>query len=423
MSKFLLKSNEESIKPSAPLMLDRINAKTYQGFYLSHENSWIMSSLLQPYEMNFMINLMRELNLNYDRIIDDFGCTRVADNFSNLKSSIPIKVRNKSFYKTLWNIYSQLAFYINPELNLDQPYTYDEMKELITPRVESLVNEIHTELGLLEFDADDLLREDYNRLVTSTNSITIDLIDERAMEILIKSKKSNNKVKKLNKTFKRRLFKSIDLIKNSLQKSDFEAVIKGNDFKISSKNAKFDYLINSGGNKNIIRNTKNISTKSITYTLQIHEKNSDFTEDSRLANICIYFDNTPILDQILSIYWFIQHGKEDEVLTTGNFFKITNKGRQILYENKYIRSQTNSEAMEDLANAINNHVDSHRHILANKNYIREIFEDEFNRKINNPELLNFISGLDVSWDEAVDYNAFEHHRIEVFQSYTRRIAS
>lgn len=66
----------------------------------------------------------------------------------------------------------------------------------------------------------------------------------------------------------------------------------------------------------LIQHTMNPISYHIPYDLIVVSKQTNL----ELANLCIYFDETPIIDQVISTVLFLQTGKEKEILETGNFF-------------------------------------------------------------------------------------------------------
>lgn len=58
--------------------------------------------------------------------------------------------------------------------------------------------------------------------------------------------------------------------------------------------------------------------------IKIHDKISD----DYLCNLCFYYDNTPIADQLVALMLDIQAGNEDKVMSVGNCFKVSNVGAE-----------------------------------------------------------------------------------------------
>ena len=49
-------------------------------------------------------------------------------------------------------------------------------------------------------------------------------------------------------------------------------------------------------------------------------------DGTRMANICVYFDGTPALDQLAAIAMHVRAGAAGEIIKTGNLFNISNEG-------------------------------------------------------------------------------------------------
>ena len=51
------------------------------------------------------------------------------------------------------------------------------------------------------------------------------------------------------------------------------------------------------------------------------------TTGVRLADLCVYHENTPALDQLTALSLAMQAGEEDEILKTANLSRVTDAGR------------------------------------------------------------------------------------------------
>ena len=57
----------------------------------------------------------------------------------------------------------------------------------------------------------------------------------------------------------------------------------------------------------------------------------DKTSSEHLSDVCVYTDDVPILDHVASILLHIQAGKEEDILTTGNLYNVSDKAKEIDY--------------------------------------------------------------------------------------------
>lgn len=66
------------------------------------------------------------------------------------------------------------------------------------------------------------------------------------------------------------------------------------------------------------------------------------TEGKRLAKVCLYFDQTPALDQLVALKLHMDAGEEKELLSTGNLYAITEDGANhpLVLSHKSFRAET-----------------------------------------------------------------------------------
>lgn len=96
---------------------------------------------------------------------------------------------------------------------------------------------------------------------------------------------------------------------------------------------KFNYRFRKG-HTSIISHTLNPVGIHIPYDLIIMSK-----DNIELCNTCIYFDETPVIDQVIAAVLHLQMGNEDEILNTGNFY---NK-RRAFYTNETMKTYFSNE--------------------------------------------------------------------------------
>lgn len=379
-------------------------------FRLSHEVTWILSnSLDEEYHLYFLRGWCLELNINLDKLVDTVGAHTVQENFWRIQESIPIKVRNKVFYRFMFILYLEFFHWVAPGTSGEslKDNSVENLLKVYKNKLNKLFEFLKKESEILEYKMDVLLIEEYNNRFDEGSRV---LQGIRDFDLNAKDKSISNRFKKKQKkVFKRRLNKSIDITKRFLGEENTKCIIKGDCFKIESEETLFYYIVKSGGTRNIVNKTKKF-IKSIPYDLEIYQKETDI----KIAKTCIYFDSTPILDQILSVYLMIKNGKEMDLLSTGNFYGITKEGSKILTSHGFLNS-----SMFSVGNIPVTEVQHQRELEWKQNF-RKVCEkytiDYFGTEINR-----FLSNLDVSWDEAVDYYAFPAHNVECFDRLVKGI--
>lgn len=110
-------------------------------------------------------------------------------------------------------------------------------------------------------------------------------------------------------------------------KQTVDAFISGEEIDV--KGSIFDYTVR----KTYGLLDKRATFKSIPYSLTLFDKDSGL----ELARLCVYFDNTPILDQVYGFLMYISAGAEYEkrILETANVFMPTEAGRKSEKLKKY----------------------------------------------------------------------------------------
>lgn len=256
---------------------------------------------------------------------------------------------------------------------------------------------------------------DYNR-INSFNNTQPEYDFIQNFKKLLPKKESINKntpgVKILNKSLKiiRKFFPKEKL---NLFLKEIEVIIPGEffnwGFKLRSR-------------KDLIRYSESLENFSINWDLYIYHKKLD----ERIARSCITFPGSPILDQVLSVYLMIQSGKEIEILKNSGFFD----------KNSVLFKSIISPMLEQNKNIIEDNftldgTNRYQNLLRSnflrrsiseveiKNLIKTWLKDYFFKLGMDPELWNYSTNLDVSFEEAIDYEAFQLFDVKVFDKWVK----
>lgn len=122
-------------------------------------------------------------------------------------------------------------------------------------------------------------------------------------------------------------------------KQTVDAFIAGEEIDV--KGSIFDYSIR----KTYELLDRRATFKSIPYSLTLFDKESGL----ELARLCVYFDNTPILDQVYGFLMYIGAGAEYEkrILETANVFMPTEAGKKSEKLKKYTNYREFSPVVAD----------------------------------------------------------------------------
>lgn len=97
--------------------------------------------------------------------------------------------------------------------------------------------------------------------------------------------------------------------------NDVRVFLGGNSIEVCHPDSIFKFLL-SKKQSNLIERTITPG-HSTPYHLELYTKT-----DVHVANLCVYMENTPVLDQILALSMFIQTGEENHILETANWSQV-----------------------------------------------------------------------------------------------------
>jgi hypothetical protein len=93
---------------------------------------------------------------------------------------------------------------------------------------------------------------------------------------------------------------------------DVRVFLNGDSIEISHPNSLFKFVITKHS-RSLIRYTEHPGY-STPYRLELYTKS-----DVHIANLCVYMEQTPVLDQILGVAMFIKSGSEEMILKEANW--------------------------------------------------------------------------------------------------------
>jgi hypothetical protein len=96
--------------------------------------------------------------------------------------------------------------------------------------------------------------------------------------------------------------------------NEVKVFLGGSAVEVSHPDSMFKFLLSKSRYSGLIDKTINISGHMIPYKLELYTKT-----DVHVADLCVYMQDTPILDQILALSMFIKSGDEDYILEKANW--------------------------------------------------------------------------------------------------------
>lgn len=229
-----------------------------------------------------------------------------------------------------------------------------------------------------------------------------DVGDDSSHTKIPPSKVKANKRRKL-KDAKKALNKGINMFKNLFGSEMITTFINGNSFMIEGQYYNYRFKKNSS----LLYYTENINSHNIQYDLEIMDKKTDLI----YGKLCTVFQDTPIIDQIISVILHIQSGAELKILENTNVYNKTEhfygkthylrppKGQRIQSANWGSPTEMMSEVIEDLDN---------RHSIFKefkKRNSRQIYNDIQNRlkyNIEKNDVMKFLYSPPKSFDVIID---------------------
>ncbi len=280
---------------------------------------------LVSYSSNKIINRLKKGRSDIDNLLD---CLATGNNFLN-NQDFPIKhisdiQNNTNFVYILnssehrhWRETSQHLFE-RAKTNTYQNISFEDAFEWLLKNDKEKQQLALQHQKKLENDIEDDWNDDFEENKISLLASTFDLSKNKEISFAKKV------IKKGVKTLGR--FISNDDIK--LFQSDDGFVVEGKLFNYCLRKS---YC-------GIVSHTLNPAMKSIPFDLIVMNK-----DNVVLANLCAYFENTPIIDQVIATVLHIQSGNEEALLKGGNLF---NK-RDEFYKDETISKLLNLEPLSE----------------------------------------------------------------------------
>ena len=263
----------------------------------------------------------------------------------------------------------------------------------------------------------------------------------------------------------KRLNKSLKVISKFIPEKDLGLFLRGGEFTLDADRYRWGFRLRS--RESLVKYSNIINNFSIMWDLNIYDKPTD----SKLARACIVFKDSPILDNVLSIWMLLKTGKEDYILANsglfdrGDYYKTLLEPvvNEIKKKTKLERDYQNNQRLDRIGNhledeprlnqeldgvildsvnggtcrnlIVNDTLDGSRNRFENsrrnaylervsieieiksviRNWLREwLFDNGMDR-----DLYEYTTNLDVSFGEAIDYEAFQLFDVKVFDKWVK----
>jgi len=174
--------------------------------------------------------------------------------------------------------------------------------------------------------------------------------------------------------------------------------------------------------KDLVTYSEYLNNTSISFNLYVMTKNN-----LKISRCCIVFNGCPILDEVLAIYMMIKTGREIDILNGSGFFDKDKTLFDMFVEPILQKKEIKTDAMVDLIGVYDTLDGSNpnrlqpeqiRHPAEIKSRIRSWLVSYLSRYIPD-DIMEYTTNLDVSWGEAVDYEAFQLFNVNDFNHYVK----
>jgi hypothetical protein len=98
--------------------------------------------------------------------------------------------------------------------------------------------------------------------------------------------------------------------------NEVRVFLGGDSIEVSHPDSIFKFVLSKGAS-NLIERTI-FPGYSTPYKLELYTKTN-----VHVANLCVYLEDTPVLDQVLAVSLFIRSGEEEQILEKANWSRLT----------------------------------------------------------------------------------------------------
>jgi hypothetical protein len=167
----------------------------------------------------------------------------------------------------------------------------------------------------------------YDNELIEIDGENIGMTPEEYDEYIIENPKKHIKQKRATLIKAKKVLKrSMKIYEKHRGSNELKSFIKGDTITING--VLFDYYVKKKSN-NLISHSGKPNSFTIPYDMTMYSK-----EGGKLASGCLYFENTPIIDQLLALSFYVQNKEQElELIDKTNWFSRTEEflNNEILY--------------------------------------------------------------------------------------------
>lgn len=148
----------------------------------------------------------------------------------------------------------------------------------------------------------------------------------------------------IKKSVKSSIKRALKLISNFGMEEDIRIFLGGDEIEVSHPESLFKFVISKKENT-LIQYTEKCGHHT-PYNLGLYTKTN-----IHVADLCVYFNQTPILDQILALSIFIKTGDENDLLEKANYNRLTSDKelrKSLAYNNPMLEKKLRIHEITDV---------------------------------------------------------------------------
>ena len=430
--------------------IKNLNFKEYlekiSKYIFKNSNSFIKNKIIYKYFHDLGLEINQLIDQTYDNIIEilipepsavqdkdkyfkeiknkckselnyykEFCNNEDFDKYFNTKSFRLLRILDDFFYNHIevFNfVKNELTDTFNNTIKNCYRINYNRgSKSLLNLSYISNFNTLSTTSGYSYID-----QTNYTTTVTHTNDLFLEdltsyysRLNPKEIKKKLPTSKKTPGIKILNKSLKS--------IRKFIPEKDLKVFLNNMEMIVFGK--EFNWGFKLKNRKDLITYSDYLDSSSISWDLNLYTKDTDI----KIARSCIVFKGCPILDQVLSVYLMIKSNREDEIIKNSNFFDKTDLYFKLIEkkEKKLKTKKNNNLGLNELNGSygLKHFIDRNINKMELKTIIKNWIENFLLEKGFDKELYNYTTNLDVSFEEAVDYEAFKLFDIKVFDNLVK----
>jgi hypothetical protein len=121
----------------------------------------------------------------------------------------------------------------------------------------------------------------------------------------------------VKKTVKNSIKRALKMLDNFGMEEDSKIFLNGQEVEISHPDSMFKFVITKRRYDNLLARTE-FPIHSVPFSLELFTKTG-----IHIANLCVYAEDSPMLDQLFMVAMYVKSGNEEDLLRKANFFSVS----------------------------------------------------------------------------------------------------